>query len=145
MSSTTTASTISALIAIFAIEGYPKTIVSDNGPQLTAETFKEFCLQHGINHLTTAPFHPASNGLAERIVQTFKTSIGKNIKDGYSVKTAVTEYLSSYRLLRGHISARVLTRTWAEGEASDVQAPFAGISYLVFGSWDLGKPLSSPT
>jgi len=48
-------------------------------------------------------------------------------------------------LLRGHISARVLTRTWAEGEASDVQAPFAGISYVVFGSWDLGKPLSSPT
>jgi len=45
-------------------------------------------------------------------------------------------------LLRGHISARVLARTWAEGEASDVQAPFAGISYVVFGSWDLGKPLS---
>jgi len=39
----------------------------------------------------------------------------------------------------------VLTRTWAEGEASDVQAPFAGISYVVFGSWDLGKHLSSPT
>jgi len=51
MSSTTTANTISALTAIFAIEGYPKTIVNNNGPQLTAETFKEFCLQHGINHL----------------------------------------------------------------------------------------------
>jgi len=48
-------------------------------------------------------------------------------------------------LLRGHISVRVLTGTWAEGEASDVQALFAGISYVVFGSWDLGKPLSSPT
>jgi len=64
---------------------------------ITAETFKEFCLQHGINHLTTAPFHPASSGLAERFFQTFKTSVGKNIKDGYSVKTAVTKYLSSYR------------------------------------------------
>jgi len=48
-------------------------------------------------------------------------------------------------VLRGHISARVLTRTWAEGEASVIQAPFAGISYVVFWSWDLGKPLSSPT
>jgi len=38
-----------------------------------------------------------------------------------------------------------MARTWAEGEASDVQAPFAGISYVVFGSWDFGKPLSSPT
>jgi len=97
ISSTTTANTISALTAIFAIEGYPKTIASANGQQLTAETFKEFCLQHGINHLTTAPFHPASNGLAEHFVQTFKTSVGKNIKDGYSVKIAVTKYLSSYR------------------------------------------------
>jgi len=35
--------------------------------------------------------------------------------------------------------------TWAWREASDVQAPFAGISYVVFGSWDLVKPLSSPT
>jgi len=55
----------------------------------------------------------------------------------------------SYRwapiLLRGHISARVLTGTWAEGEASDDQAPFAGISYVLFGSWDLGMSLSSPT
>jgi len=35
--------------------------------------------------------------------------------------------------------------TKREGEASDVQAPVAGISYVVFGSWDLGKPLSPPT
>jgi len=55
----------------------------------------------------------------------------------------VVRFFSS--LLRGHISARVLTRTWAEGEASDVQAPISGISYVVFVSWDLGKPLSSPT
>ncbi|KAL7725183.1 hypothetical protein ACLKA6_017339 [Drosophila palustris] len=97
MTSTTTANTIAALTSIFAIEGYPKTLVSDNGPQLTAESFQEFCKQHGINHVTTAPFHPASNGLAERFVQTFKTSVSKNIKEGYSVKTAVTKYLSSYR------------------------------------------------
>jgi len=48
-------------------------------------------------------------------------------------------------MLRGHISTRVLTRTWAKEEASDIQAPFAGISYVVFGSWDHGKPFSSPT
>jgi len=38
-------------------------------------------------------------------------------------------------LLRGHISARVLTGIWVDGEASDVQASFAGISYVVFGSY----------
>jgi len=49
------------------------------------------------------------------------------------------------KVLRGHISARLLIGTWAEGEASDILAPFAGISYVVFASWDLGKPLSFPT
>ncbi|XP_041451267.1 uncharacterized protein K02A2.6-like [Drosophila obscura] len=97
MTATTTENTIAALTAIFAIEGYPKTLVSDNGPQLTSDSFNQFCQLHGISHITTAPFHPASNGLAERFVQTFKTSVSKNIKDGYRVNTAVTKYLSTYR------------------------------------------------
>ncbi|XP_030368972.1 uncharacterized protein K02A2.6-like [Scaptodrosophila lebanonensis] len=82
LSSTTSQSTIAALTDIFAIEGYPKTLVSDNGPQLTSETFKDFCNKHGITHITTAPFHPASNGLAERFVQTFKTSVAKKSPRG---------------------------------------------------------------
>jgi len=48
-------------------------------------------------------------------------------------------------VLRGHISARVLKRSWAEGEASVVQVLLSGISSVVFGWWDLGKPLSTPT
>nr|XP_043069087.1 uncharacterized protein K02A2.6-like [Drosophila bipectinata] len=97
MSSTTTSNTIAALSSIFAIEGYPKTMVSDNGPQLTADAFEEFCKLHGIKHITTAPFHPASNGLAERFVQTFKFSVKKNLKDGIPLRAAVTKYLASYR------------------------------------------------
>ncbi|XP_030382544.1 uncharacterized protein K02A2.6-like [Scaptodrosophila lebanonensis] len=97
LSSTTSQSTIAALTDIFAIEGYPKTLVSDNGPQLTSDTFKDFCNKHGITHITTAPFHPASNGLAERFVQQFKTSITKNIQEGHKTKMAVIKYLASYR------------------------------------------------
>ncbi|XP_041565110.1 uncharacterized protein K02A2.6-like [Drosophila elegans] len=94
MSSTTTANTIAALSSIFAIEGYPKTMVSDNGPQLTADAFEEFCKLHGIKHITTAPFHPASNGLAERFVQTFKFAVKKNLKDG-SLQTPKVKLLPS--------------------------------------------------
>ncbi|KAH8242556.1 hypothetical protein KR026_008203 [Drosophila bipectinata] len=97
MSSTTTSNTIAVLSSIFAIEGYPKTMVSDNSPQLTADAFEEFCKLHGIKHITTAPFHPPSNGLAERFVQTFKFSVKKNLKDGIPLRAAVTKYLASYR------------------------------------------------
>ncbi|XP_037931459.1 uncharacterized protein K02A2.6-like [Teleopsis dalmanni] len=75
LSNTTSTDTVKALTSIFAIEGLPETLVSDNGPQLTSSQFKEFCLKNGIQHVTTAPFRPASNGLAERFVRTFKTSV----------------------------------------------------------------------
>jgi len=86
----------------------------------------------------------------EKVQQDFGTPV--KYRWYYVYKKHVTAKWNRFRsfklyvvLLRGRISARVLTRTWAKGEASDVQAPFAGISYVVFGSWDLGKPLSSPT
>ncbi|KFD49724.1 hypothetical protein M513_09421 [Trichuris suis] len=69
MKGTSTAATISALDAIFTIEGFPETIVTDNGPQFTSEKFDGFCRKYGI-HITSAPYHPASNGLAKRFVRT---------------------------------------------------------------------------
>ncbi|XP_049308593.1 uncharacterized protein K02A2.6-like [Bactrocera dorsalis] len=97
LSSTTTDNTIHSLKSIFAIEGLPNTLVSDNGPQLTSDAFQQFCKLHGITHITTAPFHPASNGLAERFVQTFKTAVPKNINEGLSVRCAVVKFLTTYR------------------------------------------------
>ncbi|XP_037958915.1 uncharacterized protein K02A2.6-like [Teleopsis dalmanni] len=99
LSTTTTVDTISALSSIFSLEGIPETIVSDNGPQFTAEAFKHFCSKLGIKHITTAPFHPASNGLAERFVRSFKTAVQKNIDDGLSLKFAVSKYLATYRAM----------------------------------------------
>lgn len=49
--------------------------------------------------MTTTPFHAASNGLAERFVRTFKTSVRKNIDDNLSFKEAVHKFLSNYRFM----------------------------------------------
>ncbi|XP_036347673.1 uncharacterized protein K02A2.6-like, partial [Rhagoletis pomonella] len=73
MASITAQATIDALKVIFSVEGLPDTIVTDNGRQFSAAEFQVFCNSNGITHLTTAPFHPASNGEAERFVRTFKT------------------------------------------------------------------------
>ena len=58
--------------------------------------FGDFLKQNGIRHIRTAPYHPASNGLAERAVQTFKEGMKK--MSGGSVETRVSEFLARYRI-----------------------------------------------
>ena len=72
MSSTTAQHTIEALRSIFSHFGLPEQLVSDNGPQFTSDEFAEFMKGNGIKHILCSPYHPSSNGLAERFVQTFK-------------------------------------------------------------------------
>ena len=75
MRSTTATRTISKLRQIFAQHGIPEQIVSDNGPQFASEEFADFAKANGIRHIRSAPYHPATNGLAERFVQTFKNAL----------------------------------------------------------------------
>ena len=72
MTSTTAANTIKVLQEIFSMHGLPEQLVSDNGPQFVSSEFLDFCKANGIKHFQVAPYHPASNGLAECTVQTFK-------------------------------------------------------------------------
>ena len=52
----------------FATHGLPEVLVSDNGSVFTSEDFKVFTRRNGIRHVTSAPYHPSSNGLVERAV-----------------------------------------------------------------------------
>lgn len=60
---------------MFAAHGISHVIVSDNASIFKSEEFEEFCLNLGISHRTSAPYHPASNGQAERTVQTVKRKL----------------------------------------------------------------------
>ncbi|XGW34117.1 hypothetical protein V3C99_018143 [Haemonchus contortus] len=68
MTSISAGQTVKGLKKIFARYGIPQTIVSDNGTQFTSEQFKMMCEEGGITHVRTAPYHPQSNGQAERFV-----------------------------------------------------------------------------
>ncbi|XP_055633534.1 uncharacterized protein K02A2.6-like [Toxorhynchites rutilus septentrionalis] len=93
----TSAATISILRGLFARLGMPVTLVSDNGTQFTSAEFADFCASNGIEHLTTAPFHPQSNGQAERFVDTFKRPV-KKIREGRgSIEEALDVFLLTYR------------------------------------------------
>ncbi|XP_054283443.1 uncharacterized protein K02A2.6-like [Macrosteles quadrilineatus] len=76
----TTDWTIKELKKLFSTFGLPSLLISDNGRSFTSLTFQEFLKSCGTQHKTTAPFHPSSNGQAERFVQTVKKML-KSILD----------------------------------------------------------------
>ena len=92
----TAAVTIQKLQQTFAELGLPETLVSDNDTAFTSLEFQEFMKLNGITHLRTALYHPASNGLAERAVQTFKAAM-KQMQGG-SVESKVSHFLFKYRV-----------------------------------------------
>ena len=65
------------LARLFAEHGIPETIVSDNGPQYSSSTFREFAKSWNFTHITSSPYYPRSNGLAERHVQSIKRTFEK--------------------------------------------------------------------
>ena len=75
MTSTTTSKTIDILRQVFAANGLPDQLVSENGPQFSSEEFQLFLTCNSIKHCRTAPYHPATIHAAERFVQTLKKSI----------------------------------------------------------------------
>ena len=97
MKSTTSSKTIEALRSMFSHHGLPEQVVSDNGPQFTSDEFSQFMKSNGIKHIRCAPYHPASNGLAERFVQTLKRALKAGEKDGRTIHHRLVEFLLSYR------------------------------------------------
>ena len=94
MKSITSTATNEKLKEMFAAHGLPATLVSNNGSNFTSSEFQEFMKKNGIKHIKVAPYHPASNGLAERAVRIFKGGYEK-MEDG-SVQTKLSRFLLSY-------------------------------------------------
>ena len=96
LSSSTASQTVNCLLSFISMYGIPKTIISDNGPQFTSERFTLFCRDDAIPHKCTPPYHPASNGQVERVVQELKKALRTRPAD-VSEKTQVYRFLFSYR------------------------------------------------
>lgn len=75
MDQITATKTIKILRTIFATFGIPRVLVSDNGTQFTSHEFDYFLKSNGILHKRSAPFHPATNGQAEKYVQWLKDKL----------------------------------------------------------------------
>ena len=87
---------VEVLPDLFPRFGIPEQIVSDNGNQFVSEEFQAFVKSKGIHHITSAPYHPATNGLAERKVQTFKQALSSMHQSSRPVNEKVAKLLIPY-------------------------------------------------
>ena len=75
----TSGATSNKMKLTFSSLGLPE-ILTSNGPTLASQEFTAFTKANGIRHITSVPYHPASNGLAERAVQAFKAAMKSSNK-----------------------------------------------------------------
>jgi putative transposase len=86
-------------------------IISDNGPQFVARDFKAYLRQAGMDHVTTSPYYPASNGKIERFHGTLKRECIRprtplSLEDARRV---VAEFVAYYNGVRLHSAIGYVT------------------------------------
>ena len=99
----TSSTTIAHLCNLFATNRLPETIVTDIGSVFTSAKFNDFTKGNGIQHTTSAPFHPSLNGLAERAAQSFKSAM--RMQESGTLETKLAWFLIQYRITR-HAATR---------------------------------------
>ena len=84
---------IEHLKSIFSEYGWPDIVVSGNGPCYMAEMFESLMKEYVVNHITTSPHYPQSNGLMEKFIQIVKNLFYKAKEEGADID----KYLMIYR------------------------------------------------
>ena len=97
MHSTKAGPTIKALRSIFSRTGIPCVVVSDQGRQFIADEMKNFMKANNIRFILAPTYHPKSNGLAERLVQTFKLAMKKMYEQNKDLHQNLDNFLITYR------------------------------------------------
>ena len=88
---------IGAMRSQFARHGSPELLVSDNGPQFSCSEFRTFTQLWDIEHVTSSPQYPQSNGQAERAIGTVKNLMKKALEDGSDVQLALPSFRNTVR------------------------------------------------
>jgi transposase InsO family protein len=82
LTDTTSSVVINKLKQHFARYGIPETLISDNGPQYSSQSFRSFTKEWGILHQTSSPGNSQANGAAEAAVKVAKKLLKKSKASG---------------------------------------------------------------
>ena len=85
------------LRTIFARNRVPKTIVTDNAPEFRDESLESGLRKIGCMPYKTPPYHPQSNGIVERMVQTVKMGLKAFSHFNQNIEAYVPYLLLSYQ------------------------------------------------
>ena len=107
---------------VFSEYGWPDTLLTDNGPCYASQEFKKLMLDMSVNHITSSPHYPQSNGLAEKYVQIVKNLFIKAHEEWTDYQKALMIYrntplddnlLSPMQLLQGRAARSDLPMSYA--------------------------------
>ena len=85
--------TVSFLDKVFALDGYPEMLKSDNGPQFISQEFESYLGKCGVKWVSTTPLWPQANGEVERTNSTILTAL----KIANSKGQDLTEFSMSFK------------------------------------------------
>lgn len=114
------------LSAIIARRGRPKTVVSDNGTELTSMAVLRWCQETGVAWHYIAPGKPTQNAFAERFIGSFRDELlnGTLFTTLAEAKAHITTWKEDYNRNRPHSSLGNITphefaaKTALENEAA---------------------------
>jgi len=87
-----TSTVVLKLKSHFARYGCPDKVISDNGPQFTADEFSKFAKTWHFEHRTSSPGNSKGNGKAESAVKTAKRLMRKALDAGTEPYLAILDY-----------------------------------------------------
>ena len=145
------------LIQYFTRFGLPKRIQSDKGSNFTGAYFRDQMRQLGIDHITSTPYHPESQGIVERFHQTLKSILRKMCDTNdqvwddklpfalFAIRSAPSETLglSPFELIFGHRvrgPVEVLRDAWEDvSENVDVVDKLDELRTNLYKAWEIAK------
>ena len=95
MTTKTAETVIQKLTQLFSQYGNPKSLTTDNGPPFSSEVFAQFMNTQRVEHITSSPHYPKSNGFIERKVKTMKTALATATTSGKTLDDVLLSLRSS--------------------------------------------------